>query len=1268
MPTLPTVRRAIPCVFALVLIAAIALPASAQESPAALEARWKQLEAQIDQLTRQGKYAEALPVAQEALHVAESLFGSEHPNTAQSLNSLAQQYRFLGKYGEADPLYKRALAIREKALGPEHPDVAFSLNSIANLYLDQGRYAEAEPLYKRSLAIREKALGPEHPDVASSLNNLANVCFGLGRYADAEPLYKRSLAIAEKALGPEDPSVAQTLRNLAVVYYLQGRYAEAEPLYTRSLAILEKALGPEHPDVATSLNNLGALYVQQQRYGEAEPLYKRALAIREKTLGPEHPDVAGSLQSLAILYHNQGRYSEAEPMYTRSLAIYEKTFGPDRPLVAKGLNNLANLYRAQGRYAEAETMYRRSLTVWEKALGPDHPDVALSLDNLANLYRDLGRYSESEPLYKRALAIREKVLGPEHPDVAQSLNDLANLYRDQGRYVDAEPVYKRAIDTWQKAVGPDHPLVAASLQSLGTLYQDQGEYAKAEPLYKRSLAIQEKALGPEHPDVAGNLNNLANLYRDEARYADAEPLYKRALAVMEKAFGPDHPDVALALNNLASLYSNQMRYAEAESLCQRSLTIWEKFRGPDDPDVALSLGNLASLYALQGRFADAEPLYKRSLAIREKALGPEHPDVAHGLSELANLYLDQGQYALAEPLYKRALAVREKALGANHPEVATNLEALALLYRDEGNYPEAERMYRRAMENISQQLEYSFTYMSEKDRLSFLGAVSEAFPAYFSFCLAGAQTGLVLSGQLYDTLLLRKGLVASSVAALRSQIAKAGDNSSLALFDELSLKRRQLAAFLALPSTNPEEWRKTVDRLQQDTNDLEQQLVRRSSALAGQKKLAEARWQDVQRTLGTKQAAVEFVRFPLLDGRNRLENYKYAALVLTPNTPIPKLVLLGDAANLEAAPLQEYRRRLSLKDAASPSASQTTLYAAFWKPLEPTLGGAKRIYVSPDGVLNQIALGVLADDRGTLLIEKYDLRILSSTKDLLRSRQPSLSKTAVLVGNPKFDLSADSERAALENRSAKTTEQEPPQNVSSIALTRGLPRAENCPDLPPGGVLCALPGTETEVQTIETLLKRHDWQVEPPYIRDRALKELLRGIRHPRVLHIATHGYFEPDQSSLKSDRPAPMEDPMLRSGLLLAGADRFLKGEATPPDLDNGVLTSYEATSLDLQGTELVVLSACETGLGQVQDGEGVFGLRRAFQEAGAESVLMSMWSVPDQETQELMTLFYSKWLSGKDKHIALREAQLELREKVKARYGKDAPFYWGAFVLVGQ
>jgi CHAT domain-containing protein/tetratricopeptide (TPR) repeat protein len=935
------------------------------------------------------------------------------------------------------------------------------------------------------------------------------------------------------------------------------------------------------------------------------------------------------------------------------------------------LNEQVKTLYGQGKYAEALPLAQDALRLAEATYGPEHPNVATSLNNLAVLYDEQGKYAEAELLHRRALAIREKVLGPEHPDVATSLNNLAEVYRAQGRYAEAEPLHRRALAIKEKALGPEHPAVATSLNNLAVVYQDQGKYGEAEPLYRRALAIREKALGPEHPDVANALNNLAGLYRDQGKYAEAEPLDRRALAISEKVLGPEHPHVAISLSSLAGLYRAQGKYAEAEPPYRRALAIWEKALGPEHPAVATALNNLAAVYRDQGKYAEAEALYRRALAISEKALGPEHPYVATSLNNLAVVYQDQGKYGEAEPLYRRALAIEEKVLGPQHSRTGMTLSSLGIFYYAMRRPNEATPYFARDLENLASQFEQHFTYMSEKERFGFLDTVSSRFPIFFSFCLTYREQNPQLVGKMYDVALWRKGFIAQSVAAVRAQIEASGDREALTLLDQLTAKKTQLARLLTSEPKDREQWKRQVAELEQAANEQERELVRRSTALAEQKALARVGWRDVQRTLKPGEAAVELVRFGFFDGKKWTDKTYYVALIVTPETTAgPSLVVLGEARDLEGAPLGAYRRGVALapevagrgeKKEAEPQAAPASFYDAFWKPLEPALSGVKHIYLSLDGVMNQVSLGVVPDPDGRLLIERYELRVVNSTKDLLRQRHPSATKAAVLIGNPAFDLEEATQRAAV--RSFQKGESL--VAASPAGVVRGSPSRELR-----GGPLERLPATQKELEEINGLLRKQQWGVEI-YSGPQALEESIKRVRQPRVLHIATHGFFQPDQkrtyTDLRGERPSGLEDPMLRSGLFFAGANRTLAGQPAAPDLEDGILTAYEVTGLNLQGTELVVLSACETGLGQVAAGEGVFGLRRALQVAGAEAVLMSMWSVPDRETQELMTGFYGKWLGGKEKHEALREAQLELRETVRARYGEDLPYYWGAFVLVG-
>ena len=534
------------------------------------------LNQRILQLDNQGRYSEAIPLAQRALMIWEKALSPDHPNVATALNNLAELYRFQGRYPDADPLYKRALAILEKTLGPSHFDVAVSLNNLAVLYDKQGRYADAEPLYKRSLAIREKALGADHPDVAQSLSNLADFYRAQDRYAEAEPLYKRALAIKEKALGS---SLAKTAQQIEGTY--DGTFTLSQATGEHQISLTFQQSGPE-----VTVTYRSVLGGRGSGKGTIAGSVITAMPLRSEPSCPGlyTASFTFSGDTVSWTYSGQDCFGPAQG---RGIAKKLKFVSP---LTSKAdeLTNKAIALDQAGKSAEAILLGQQVLAIREKVLGPDHPDVATVLDGLGFLYEKEGRYAEAEPLYKRALAIREKALGPDYPDyflVAQSLNKLAGLYDHQGRYAEAEPLYKRALTIFETALGPDRPdgspalsfshsEVASSLNNLAMLYDHQGRTSEAEPLYKRALAIFETAFGPDQPNVnvAKSLNNLAALYDHQGRYAEAEALYKRALAIFERALGPDHPEVANSLNNLAVLYINQARYTDALPIVQRTIS------------------------------------------------------------------------------------------------------------------------------------------------------------------------------------------------------------------------------------------------------------------------------------------------------------------------------------------------------------------------------------------------------------------------------------------------------------------------------------------------------------------------------------------------------------------------------------------------------------------------------------------------------------------------------------------------------------------------
>jgi CHAT domain-containing protein/Tfp pilus assembly protein PilF len=1240
----------------------------AQDGP---EPHWQKLTHQVLALDKQGKYQEALPLAIEAEKEAEATLKPGDPMLAFSVGNLARVYSHLNDYPKAEALSLRAVSIVEKALGPQDPELTPLLTDLAALYSDEGQLTKAEPVLVRVVRIDEKTLKPDSPDLAIDLGSLGTLYYEEGKYDKAQPLFERALKIDEKSAGAESAEVSQDLGNLGLLFDHQAKFAEAEPLLRRALAMDEKLKGADDPQVGLDLINVGVVCVDEAKYQEAAALYQRAMGIVEKAFGPEHTNFAMVVSKLGLVDDHLGKYADAEPLFKQALAIDEKALGPEHSTVATDLYNLAMVKEHQDRYTDAEQLYEQALKIDEKVLGPDHADVANILENLAQVAYFESRYDEAEKLYLRAIQILEKAEGPEHTDVAHAFDDLGNLYDSMGRYADAEQVEHRAIAMQEKAEGPEHPDVANSLEALATLFLHEGKYAEAEPLVQRELRIREKQLGPESNQVADALNNLASLYYKEGKYAEAEPLYLRAIRIDGKALGVDSPAVATDLDNMGLLLKREDKAADARDFFERALSIDEKGLGPESSEVALCLSNLATLDEEEGKFADPEPLVKRALAIDEKTLGAVNPSVAVDVNNLAVIYAQTAHYPEAEALYQRLMSIHEKLLGPDHPDLATDLTNFGLLYEYQGKYAQAAPLFTRAFDNLFKQFQYNFTYMTEKERLGFLDTVANDFPAYFSFVHRYRDKDPELVGSMYNLLLWEKGFIAGSVADMRRQIEASGDVDSLKLLSELTEKRTQIAALVNVQPQDRDAWQKQIDQLRGEADEIEKALVARSATFAERKKLARATWQQVRDALRPGEAAVEFARFRYYDVKWTDKNY-YAALVVTRESKEPEYIFLGEGAQIEGNAITHFQQQLHtrgvglVEDAAALPGQDA--YGLIWKPVEAALSGKTRVYVSPDGVLNQLPLGIIAGADGKLEMEKYDLRVVSSTRDLLRTGAPHGAETAVLVGNPVFALSEAEQRAA---------EQKLTLPQATHAEAAAIPVGDISRDQGTGTVLPPLPGTGAEVNAIAELMQQRQWKTSV-YTGDQALKRVVEETNSPRIVHLATHGFFLPDQqvkaSQLEAEQlgekqASGLEDPMLRSGLYFAGADRTLAGKASGPDVDNGVLTAMEAANLNLRGTELVVLSACNTGQGDVKNGEGVFGLRRALEEAGAQHVLMSLWSVPDQETLELMQRFYSKWLAGTEVHAALEQAQMEMREKVKAAHeGRDLPYYWGAFVLVGK
>ena len=996
---------------------------------------------------------------------------------------------------------------------------------------------------------------------------------------------------------------------------------------------LEK-LGRESEAYGSCAHNHGRVCYSMGKNGESEKWYIEAIFIREKILGKEHKDYASSLHNLGLVYMNMSNYEKAEMLQLEALAIREKVLGKEHPDFATSLNNLATLYLRMGNYEKAEPLYLEAKAIREKVLGKEHPNYSASLNNLGLLYRNMGNYEKAESLQLEALAIREKVLGKEDPSYAASLNNLANLYVDMGNYEKAEPLHLEAKAIRGKVLGIEHADYAQSLNSLANLYSDLGNYEKAEALYFEAIAIQGKTIGREHPDYAGLLNGFASLYLRMGNYEKAEPLYLEAIAIWEKVQGTEQPRYVICIGNLAILYFKMGNYGKSESLFLEANAIGNKIQG-------------------MGAFADARLLHS-----------------------FASLYMDMGNYEKAEPLFLEAKAISESVLGKEHLFYAQSLTNLASLYHTMGNYEKAEPLCLELSLANQSLLEKAVRHLSERELGSYLNEFSEAQAQALSLAqLSGSKK---VMAACFDNALFYKGFLLQAAGQLK-RLALAPDNVGTATenFNRLKSYERRLAAQYAQPIANRD--RAAVADLEAKANDLEKDLTR---SVAGYREaIRQVKWQEVQQKLDVGEAAIEFVHYQF-SRQKRTDSTMYAALILLPGAEQPIFVPLFEEKQLEALLKTSGARRSDYVNSLYSNAKtgQKTLFELVWQPLEKELRGAKTVYFSPSGLLHRIHLAAIPTSETANLGDRFRFVELGSTRQLVVPSSAAASAgsgEALLWGGIQYDMDSTAIGAAnekLKNELARTRGDlgfEKTDSTSRLAC--------QSTDGSRGGSWEYLPWTEKEIKAIAPILTAAG--VKPTIQKGFAATEEAfktigsngSGVKKPspRILHIATHGYFFPDTKTADGGRKAAdgsepvfkMSDhPMIRSGLLLAGSNQAWKtGKPLRPDLEDGVLTAYEISQMDLSNTELVVLSACETGLGDIQGNEGVYGLQRAFKIAGAKYLIMSLWQVPDFQTQELMTVFYQKWLTAKmPLPEAFRAAQQAMREKY------EHPYFWAGFVLV--
>ena len=1171
-----------------------------EESRTRLLAKSDSLFARGVDLYNAGKYQEALPIFSESDKIDKAVLDPASNRRDYAAMWLASCYYQLGdtvKAGETNEYYAYAPVDRRLTVKSD------SLFSTGLMYLNNNEVGNALNCFMQCAEIEKAVVGEEHVSYLNTMSAIAYSCLSiaeynsdLGNYAEAIRFGTEALNILEKVYGKEHLNYAIALNKLAQYNSSLGNYSESLRLATEELEIRKNVYGKEHPDYASSLSRLANYTSDSGNYSEALKLGTEALNIRKKALGTEHPDYAQSLNNLAYYNSLLGDYSEAISLCTEALNIREKVLGTEHPSYAESLSNLASYKASLGNYLVAILLCSEALNIYEKVYGKEHTDYVTVLSSLATYNYGIGNYTEALRLGTEALNIFKKVLGTEHPIYARLLSNLASYNAELGNYSEALRLGTEALNIRERLLGRGHPSYATSLNNLANYNSLLGDYSEAIRLTAEAYNIFEKVLGTEHPDYAQSLSNLASCFSSLGYYAEALRLGTEALNIRKKTLGTEHPDYAQSLNNLADYNSSLGNHYEAERLCTEALNIYEKVYGKEHPDYALLLHNLAAINYDLGYYPKAIELGTEALTLREKILGTEHPDYAQSLSNLA-------RYSFC----------------INDHKATAHYAALASVTRT----------------NL---IKRTFADLTTAQRIRFWEEYNIWFESgihCYSFYMP--SDSLTLNG--YNGVLLSKGLLLNSEIEFSKLIQESGDSEALVMYEDLRMLRLQINKLIETPIA---ERFTSVDSLERIAQEKEAALVDLSKVYGDYTANLVITWEQVQEKLTDKDIAVEFVSFPL-----NADSTMYIAYTLRKGWEYPRMMRLFEEKQLKKIYSGEYY-------------TTTDISELIWKPLEEVLQGVETVYFAPSGELYNIAIESVPDyatNGENIVSDSRTYYRLSSTRELALKKDKDVWKEAAVYGGLKYGMTA--EGLTADSRSFN------PIGEVSLAYMGELYNIADTLSVMRGGTLAEpLPGTQIEAEAIDKNLKASGVSstLYTDSIGTEASFKNLNG-KKTSIMHIGTHGFYWTEKEAktynykfLMNDKTSGkyVEDKQLtRSGLLFAGANYVLSGSENqlPEGVDDGILTAKELTTIDLRGLDMVVLSACQTGLGEIT-GDGVFGLQRGFKKAGAQTIVMSLWKVNDKATELFMTKFFETIKLDKEghptnKHEAFLAAQRYLRDE---------------------
>jgi CHAT domain-containing protein/Tfp pilus assembly protein PilF len=1032
------------------------------------------------------------------------------------------------------------------------------------------------------------------------------------------------LLLSAQASAQDHMALKQKAEDLYNQDNLQGAVATCD----EALKLAEKKVGKEHAEYAEILHDLGIFHFYEGKAAQGIKEIETSLPIMQRTAGEKSKLYISSLSDLATIYYMTGDMLNAEINFSKAIRHDEANAGTKDHAIL--MASLAEVERSLGKVKESSAHFYKSREDFIKNRLARTNEYAQLLNNYAGLYHDLEQYTRAEQLYKEAELVFQQVGTKSNPDYITCMQNFGELYYEMEMYDLAREYYEETERLKLKMFGERSIEYASILNDLSLLYKSMGDYSKAEMLCSRSLNIKREVVGENDPGYLNTLHNYGMLCSALGRHAEA---IEKVSTVVErmKPYKESHLlKYAEYSNSLASLYTGQQRFTEAEVLFQSIAALYEKSYGKESGYNA-TMSNLAYLYQVSGKAAKAEKIYLDLLQQKSD------PNIQQNLGLL---YYEQDKFKEAEPLLRKSLEYHKAKDPSLSPALLHSKINMGIVLDALDKKEEAMKLFTEGLDGYMKILSTSLAYMTEEERADLTENIYKRLGYFYTFAIDNSKQYPQLAAQAYNYRIATKGLLLSSLSRDREELLASGDTALINGYLRLKAQRNFLGKLYSLGSEELEDAAVNIDSLQRAADQLEKKLSL-SLAIIRNNDPASVTWQQVQSALKPDEAAIEIIRITETFQDNT-EGTTYAALILHKSAAQPELVLLRSGSGMENAYMANYSNRIL------DTQEDTSSYNIYWKTIASKLNGINTIYISADGVYNQLSIASLKDPvTGKYVQEKLDLHLVTNTRDIVQKQVAYGSKKAALFGFPDYTMGLGQDQGSRDAMAMR-------RNSSNSRAGKWI--------------LPELPGTLAEVEQIDSLLKQERWNTGV-YLGKDATEQSLKKVHNPSVLHIATHGYFSAnapaDTTGLTfTGMKRASGNPLLRSGLMLAGASNAWN--ETYDDVvmwtgrEDGILTAYEAMSLDLDSTDLVVLSACETGLGEVKNGEGVYGLQRAFMVAGTKNVIMSLWPVSDEATQQLMTLFYRSWLKNENTHKAFRDAQDELKKKF------PHPYYWAAFVLL--